>query len=60
MQKIDPLMSLFRSFNTENDPVMKFQKKNQEAMGRETIKASYTIIEGEEVKNGETLKAISK
>ena len=60
MYKINPLWMAFKSFNTTNDPILKHTKKNQEAMGRETIKASFTIIEGEEVKNGETLKAITK
>ena len=60
MQKINPLWMAFKSFNTTNDPILKHTKKNQEAMGRETIKASFTIIEGEEVKNGETPKAITK
>ena len=60
MQKINPLWIAFKGFNTENDPILKHTKKNQEAIGREPIKASFTIIEGAEVKNGETLKAITK
>ena len=50
MQKINPLWMAFKSFNTTNDPVLKHTKKNQEAMGRETIKAKYEVIEAEEVK----------
>jgi hypothetical protein len=50
----------FESFNKTNDPVLKHSKKNLEAIDGETIKASFTIIEGEEVKNGKTIKAITK
>tara|TARA_R100000008_G_C3440571_1_gene94189 strand:+ start:278 stop:466 length:189 start_codon:yes stop_codon:yes gene_type:complete len=60
MQKINPMWLAFERFNKTNDPVLKHSKKNLEAMGGKTIKASFTIIEGEEVKNGETLKAITK
>jgi hypothetical protein len=60
MQNINPLWLAFESFNKTNDPVLKHSKKNLEAIDGETIKASFTIIEGEEVKNGKTIKAITK
>ena len=46
MNKINPLWMAFKSFNTTNDPILKHTKKNQEAIGRETIRRT-KVGEGE-------------
>ena len=43
--------AVFRDFNSKNDPVIAHSQKCQEALGKGPIKASFTIIEGEEEKN---------
>jgi len=56
--KRNALDMAFAIFNTESDPVFIHTQKNQKSL--EIPKAKYEIIDGEEVKNGQTLKAITK